>query len=186
MGDLIMGDQAGEVSAGANPIPENICSACQTITGDALLKTRPFQGGTHYIYYGESRKIEHEYITPDLPGIFHNIFLEHPASTVKTCAACMLFHKAVHGGITLTQPTTMRICLGNGQDLLEVEDVAKVEKERGKAEKAGETPNLDGRGRITIFADYGKCGHCLFQNKAMALIHWLQVLRPRKSFQYGI
>jgi hypothetical protein len=99
--------------------------------------------------------LEEELHTPAYPGVYYSILLTNPVASVKTCAACRLFHNVVHGGITLSEPTTLRVCLQEKRDLLEVEDVGKVEKERGRAAKVDETPNLDGKGQVWIFADHG-------------------------------
>jgi len=95
------------------PTPDSLCSVCRSLTGESLLKTRPFQWGTHYMHYNEAGDLEEERIAPADPGIYYSILLTNPAASVKTCAACRLFHNAVHGGITLSEPTTLRVCLRN-------------------------------------------------------------------------
>ena len=138
------------------PLPDDLCQACRTITGEALLDTGPFQAGTIYMHYNEFGELEEETISPNKPGTYLNVFLERPAITVKTCAACQVFQRSVYGGITVSGPTRLRICLSKDRDQLEVEDVGKVERESEKAEREGRMANLDGRGWIMIFADYGE------------------------------
>jgi hypothetical protein len=108
-----------------------------------------------YMHYSETGDLEQERETPDDPGIYCSILLTDPAVSVKACAGCMLLHNIVHGGITLSGPATLRVCLRKERDQLEVEDVGKVEKERERAETANETPGLDGKGRVVILADHG-------------------------------
>jgi len=151
-----MDDESLEQSSAVSPSPDRLCSACQTINGEALLKTGPFQHGTDYMYYNEAGELEKEYSVPDNPGIYHTKFLENPAASVETCAACRLFHNVTYSGITLSESAVLRLCLRKERDLVEVEDMVKIERERERAQKVGETPNLNGKGRVSVFADYGK------------------------------
>jgi hypothetical protein len=107
------------------------------------------------MHYSEAGDSEEERETPEDPGIYCSILLTDPAVSVKTCAACKLFHSIVRGGITLSEPATLRVCLRKERDQLEVEDVGKVEKERERAETANETPGLEGKGGVVVLADHG-------------------------------
>ena len=145
-----------EEAASSIPSTDSLCRACKTISGEALLRTSPFEHGKLFQQYNEKGELEVERNTPSIPGLYHTLFLENPAATVKTCAACRLFHKATDSGITLSEPAVLRLCLAKKRDVLEVQDVAKVERERGRAEKLGEIANLVGTGSVSIFVDYGK------------------------------
>jgi len=69
---------------------------------------------------------------------------------------------------------------------LEVEDVGKVEKERGRAAGADETPGLDGKGQVWIFADYGM--HLCLEplDGIVELLLLLKGLPPHRSFRCGV
>jgi len=134
------------------PSPDSFCSACRSLTGEALLKTRASKPGARKVYYTPEGQLLEDHITPADPGVYYSILLTSPATSVKTCAACRLFHHSVHGGITLSEPTTLRVGMQKERGQLDVEDVGKVEKER---ERADQKASLDGMGRLCICADYG-------------------------------
>jgi hypothetical protein len=179
-----MGDESPEISS-ARPSPDSLCSACQTINGEVLLKTRTFQWSTESVHYNAAGELQEERSTPSIPGIYHTLFLENPAASVETCAACKLFHNVARTGITLSEPAVLRLCLKKERDQVEVEDVAKVERERERAEKTGETPEMVGTGRVSVFADYGKLIWSIFQDNIIVLISYLKGLSPLTNFHDG-
>lgn len=138
------------------PPPDSLCSDCQTITGNILLRTRPEKPSHSYYQYNEAGDLIEAQNTPSIPGIYHNLRLKDPAASVKTCAACNLFNKATYNGITLSEPTTIRLCLRKERYQVDVEDMVKVEREREVAERTGSVANIDGTGRVSIFTDFGK------------------------------
>jgi len=167
-------DEAIEKHSSAKPSPDSLCPACATINGAALLQTRPIKSGQDYIHYNEAGELEVQHHTLSVPGIYHTLVLPNPASTVETCAACRLWNSAVYSGITLSEPAVLRLCLQQKRDLVDVEDVGKVEREKERAEKANEIANLDGKGTVSIFTDFGALiitadVFILF----LLLLHWL-------------
>jgi len=147
-----MSDASLRTSHSAKLSPETLCKECKIINGEALLKTKAFQWGLDYLLHSRDDDVS----TSTAPGTFYALSLENPAASVKSCAACKLFHSVVHCGITLSEPTVLRLYLQQKRDLVEVEDVLKIKRERERAERAGETPNLDGKGTVSIFAKFGK------------------------------
>lgn len=151
-----MDEETPEIASIPKPPPDSLCKECQTITGEQLLKTRPYHWGMDYMQYNEAGELEVTEHTPSVPGVYHTLHLSNPAETVKTCAACRLFNHVAYKGITLSGPTTVRLCLLEGKKQLEVEDMVKVEKKKEREEKMIEMANSHGRGRVSIFADYGE------------------------------
>ena len=180
-----MGDESLEKSSQERPSLDSLCSSCQTINGEVLIKTRPFHHGKNEVHYNGEGELLEERSTPNIPGIYHTLFLENPAVSVESCPACRLFHNVAYSGITLSEPTVLRLCLGKERDKVEVEDVIKVEKEQERAKTTGETPKLDGKGTVYVFADYGKLKSQIFLIDIVVLISYLKGLPQHRNFHDG-
>lgn len=136
----------------SKPLQDGLCTACSTITPESLLNTRPYKSGDNRVTIENDEVVEEHHI-PEVQGIYHTLYLEDPQTTIQTCAACRLFHKACYGGITTSDSTVINLYLHPDRQYLEIRDEVKIQNELDRVEGTSEVPNLDGKGTVVIFTD---------------------------------
>jgi len=133
-----------------------LCSECQTIKAEALLSTRRSYPGEDHQTMNENYEVISETHIPAVEGVYLKLHLDDPERSVETCQACKLFNEAAYGGTTRSKPTVLNLYLSDDHKWLHFEDLLKVEAELLRVKGTGEVSNLDGKGTVSIFTDYGE------------------------------